>query len=57
MARTTVVVVTGLDINEVRSSGGVPAGVEILGKPVPFARLLSIALDTLQRLGLATQVH
>jgi excisionase family DNA binding protein len=57
MARTTVVVVTGLDINEVRSSGGVPAGVEILGKPVPFARLLSIALDTIQRLGLATQVH
>lgn len=52
MAYTKVVVVTGLDADEVSARGGVPPGVEVLGKPIPFARLLSIAQNASQRLGL-----
>ncbi|MEI8157342.1 MAG: response regulator [Burkholderiales bacterium] len=57
MAYTKVVVVTGLDADEVTARGGVPPGVEVLSKPIPFARLLTIAQDTSQRLGLALQPH
>lgn len=52
MANTTVVVVTGLDASEVSASGGVPVNVEVLPKPIPFARLLAIAQGVSQRLGL-----
>ena len=51
MAYTKVVVVTGLDADEVKARGGVPPGVEVLAKPIPFARLLSIAQHASQRLG------
>ncbi len=54
MAYTKVVVVTGLDAAEVGARGGVPRGVEVLSKPIPFARLLSIAEGVSQRLGLAS---
>jgi excisionase family DNA binding protein len=43
MARTKMVVVSGLDADEVNARGGVPTGVEVLAKPIPFAQLLSIA--------------
>ena len=43
MAQTKMVVVSGLDVDEVNARGGVPNGVEVLAKPIPFARLLSIA--------------
>ena len=43
MARTRIVVVSGLDANEITEHGGVPQGVEVLAKPIPFARLLTIA--------------
>jgi excisionase family DNA binding protein len=43
MARTKMVVVSGLDADEVKARGGVPTGVEVLAKPIPFAQLLSIA--------------
>lgn len=43
MARTKVVVVSGLDADEINARGGVPQGVEVLAKPIPFARLLTIA--------------
>ncbi len=49
LARTRVVVVTGLDAEEVKARGGVPAGIEILPKPVPFDRLLSIAAEVVQQ--------
>ncbi len=57
MAYTKVVVVTGLDADEVTARGGVPPGVEVLSKPIPFARLLVIAQETSQRLGLAPHSH
>jgi excisionase family DNA binding protein len=49
MAQTKMVVVSGLDADEVKARGGVPPGVEVLTKPIPFARLLSIAQDLAQR--------
>jgi excisionase family DNA binding protein len=57
MAYTKVVVVTGLDANDVKNRGGVPPGVEVLAKPIPFARLLSIAQDASHRLDQAPQSH
>ena len=48
MAATTVVVVTGLDPNDVQARGGVPPGVEVLAKPIPFSRLLDIAQSVAQ---------
>ncbi|MES2878045.1 MAG: response regulator [Pseudomonadota bacterium] len=45
MANTTIVVVSGLDAAEIELRGGIPPGIEILPKPVPFARLLAIATD------------
>lgn len=55
MAHTTFVVVTGLDAADVQAGGGVPPGVEVLGKPIPFARLQAIAESLVQRLGLLTR--
>lgn len=43
MARTRIVVVTGLDADAVAARGGLPPRVELLPKPVPFARLQAIA--------------
>ena len=43
MAQTKMVVVSGLGVDEVNARGGVPNGVEVLAKPIPFAQLLSIA--------------
>lgn len=57
MASTTVVVVTGLDLDEVNARGGVPPSVVVLEKPIPFAQLLSIAQVISTRLGIAQQVH
>jgi len=53
MRHATIVVVTGLDPAEVERRGGVPQGVEVLPKPIPFDRLLAIATAiTKQRLSL-----
>ena len=57
MAQTTMVVVTGLDAEEVVSRGGVPPGVDVLTKPIPFARLLTIAKGVSQRIGLSASSH
>ena len=43
VSNTTIVVVTGLDAVAVAERGGVPPGIEVLAKPVPFGRLLEIA--------------
>jgi excisionase family DNA binding protein len=43
MARTKMVVVSGLEADEVQARGGLPTGVELLAKPIPFDQLLSIA--------------
>jgi excisionase family DNA binding protein len=52
-AQTRVVVVSGLDLPEIDAQGGLPPGVEVLGKPVPFDRLLQVATDLVQ----ARQLH
>ena len=39
----TAVVVSGLDGDRIHDLGGIPTGVEVLPKPVPFARLMAIA--------------
>ena len=39
VANTAIVVVTGLDAADIAERGGVPQGIEILGKPVPFHQL------------------
>lgn len=56
MARTTMVVVTGLDMAEVQASGRIPPGIDILPKPIPFARLEAIARATLMN-KLSAQRH
>jgi excisionase family DNA binding protein len=43
-AQTTIVVVSGLDAPAIEAKGGLPPGVEALGKPIPFDRLHSIAV-------------
>ena len=57
MVHTTVVVVTGLDAEEINARGGVPQGVEVLTKPIPFARLHAIAQCAWQELQDVNPVH
>ena len=45
MRHTTIVVVTGLDAAEIERRGGVPQGIEVLPKPIPFDRLKTIAAE------------
>lgn len=42
-ARTTIVVVSGLDAVQIEERGGVPAGIQVFPKPIPFDRLQGIA--------------
>jgi excisionase family DNA binding protein len=42
---TTIVVVSGLDAAMIASRGGVPPGIEVLPKPIPFERLKAIAMS------------
>lgn len=48
-ARMAIAVVSGLDADEIALRGGVPSGVFVLPKPVPFTRLLGIAMDIEER--------
>jgi excisionase family DNA binding protein len=47
--KTAIVVVSGLDATEIAQRGGIPAGIEILPKPIPFNRLLAIATTLVSR--------
>lgn len=47
-ADTRIVVVSGLDEAVRANRGGLPADIEVLPKPIPFARLLEIAEDLMQ---------
>ncbi len=40
---TKIVVVTGLDAQAIADKGGLPEGMEVLPKPIPFDRLLAVA--------------
>jgi len=48
---TTVVVVSGLDEQQIHCFGGIPQGIEVLPKPVPFARLMAIAKKIADNVG------
>ena len=57
-AHTHVVVVSGLDPAEIAAQGGLPGGIELLGKPVPFDRLQQIGsalASSRQRQGFANR--
>ncbi len=41
--RVSIVAVTGLDATEIARRGGIPPGVEVFAKPIPFDRLLAKA--------------
>lgn len=47
-----IVVVTALDDTEIEQRGGLPEGVRVFRKPIPFAELESIVRVTRRRLGL-----
>lgn len=49
MKGTRIVVVTGLNAAAIVARGGLPSGMEVLSKPIPFGRLKSIALELIQR--------
>ena len=48
-ATTNIVVVSGLDSTSIAAQGGLPSGIEVLGKPVPFDRLHAIASNIVAR--------
>ena len=48
MQATRTVVVSGMDAGSIAAQGGLPAGIEILPKPVPFDRLEAIGRTLLQ---------
>jgi excisionase family DNA binding protein len=43
MKVSTIVAVSGMDAAAIKQMGGVPPGIEVLSKPIPFDRLLAIA--------------
>lgn len=49
MAHTTIVVVSGLDAAAIAARGGLPGGIEVLSKPIPYDRLLDIATDLVKK--------
>jgi excisionase family DNA binding protein len=48
MKSTRIVVVTGLNAAAIVGRGGLPGGMEVLAKPIPFERLKTIALELVQ---------
>jgi excisionase family DNA binding protein len=49
MADTAIVVVSGLNAQDIAQRGGIPMGIEVLTKPVPFPRLQAIANSIVNR--------
>lgn len=49
MQDTRIAVVSGLDAQDIAARGGLPTGVDVLPKPVPFDRLEAIGHDILSR--------
>jgi excisionase family DNA binding protein len=48
MKSTRIVVVTGLNAAAIVARGGLPGGMEVLAKPIPFERLKYIAIELVQ---------
>ena len=57
MANTTIVVVTGLDAAAMAAQDVIPPGIEVLPKPVPFDRLLTIAISSVNSNQFLTLSH
>lgn len=57
MANTTIVVVTGLDAPAIAAKGGLPDGIEVLGKPIPYDRLVDIAVEIVRKSNLKLPVN
>jgi len=49
ISHTTIVVVSGLDAAAIAERGGLPAGIELLPKPIPFNYLLELATGLVSR--------
>ncbi|MCF8161330.1 MAG: response regulator [Polaromonas sp.] len=49
LAHTIIVVVTGLDEAAIAAKGGLPTGILLLAKPIPFDRLQEIAAGIVQQ--------
>jgi len=49
VANTTIVVVSGLDAHAIANQGGIPEGIEVLSKPIPFDKLREFALSIVER--------
>jgi CheY-like chemotaxis protein len=49
LSRMSIVVVSGLDAEEISLRGGIPVNVTVLPKPIPFATLREIAYGILAR--------
>ncbi|MDD2881847.1 MAG: response regulator [Rhodoferax sp.] len=49
MAQTTIVVVSGLDAAAIAVRGGLPEGIEVLSKPIPYDRLVDIAVGLVKQ--------
>jgi excisionase family DNA binding protein len=49
ISKTTIVVASALEATAIEQRGGLPPGVELLPKPVPFDRLLVIATGILKQ--------
>jgi DNA-binding response OmpR family regulator len=49
LAGMDIVVVTGLDANEIDDRGGIPAEIAVLPKPIPFEQLREIAVRVAAR--------
>ncbi len=49
LAYTTIVAVTGLDEAAIAAKGGLPPGILVLSKPIPFDRLQEIAIGVVNQ--------
>lgn len=54
MVSTRIVVMTGMEISEIRQMGQLPDNLTILPKPIPFNTIETILYQQAQALGLIT---
>lgn len=57
MAHTTIVAVTGLDEAAIATKGGLPPGILVLSKPIPFDRLQEIATGIINQSRFLLNAH
>ncbi|MDI1244326.1 MAG: response regulator [Rhodoferax sp.] len=57
LAHTTIVAVTGLDEAAIAAKGGLPTGILVLAKPIPFDRLQEIAVGIVNQSRVLIHAH